>query len=139
MNCEYWKDIVAQLKDLNKCNWASHVLSTDLHTDSHLTKTVLGAALKCVSRNEIIKGTIYTYRDWDSQPYCDLILARFNANEILSLFLEIKSPNSNMKVGVLGILEDMDRGLAVKLASILNNPDETEDVLNAVRYSLRSV
>ena len=43
-----------------------------------------------------------------------------------------------MKVGVLGILEDMDRELAMKMASMLNNPDESEDVLSAVRYSLRA-
>jgi hypothetical protein len=138
MDCEYWKDVVAQLRDPNRCNWASHVLSTMLPADSGLSEANLGAALKCIPAEEIIEGTIYAYRDWSSQPYCDLILAQFNAGEILSIFLKVESPDSNMKVGVLGILEDMDRQLAVKLASMLDNSGESEDVLSAVRYTLRA-
>ncbi len=86
----------------------------------------------------VIDGTIYAYRDWSAQPYCDLILAQFEAEEILSLFLNVESPGAKMKVGVLGDLEDMDRGLAVELASKLNHPDEPENVLSAVRYALRA-
>lgn len=92
----------------------------------------------CAPPEEVIEGTIYAYRDWSAQPYCDFILAQFDAGDILSLFLGIESPDSNMKVGVLGILEDMDRSLAMNLASMLNNPAESEDVLSAVRYSLRA-
>jgi hypothetical protein len=67
---------------------------------------LLAQALECVPAGEIIEGTIYAYRDWSAQPYCDLILAQFSAEEILSLFLNVEAPDSNMKVGVLGILED---------------------------------
>ena len=138
MNCEYWKDVVAQLRDPIKCNWASHVLSTLLPAEVDLSETNLGAALECIAAKDIIEGTIYAYRDWSSEPYCDLILAQFEAEAILTLFLKVESADSNMKVGVLGILEDMDRKLAVRLASVLNNPNESEDVLRAARYSLRA-
>ena len=139
MNCEYWKDVVRQLHDPSRCNWASHVLSSGLLPSSDpQVPNLLAQALECVPATEIIEGAIYAYRDWSSQPYCDLILARFDGKEILSIFLSIESPDSNMKVGVLGVLEDMDRTLAVKLASMLSNPDESEDVRNAVRYSLRA-
>ena len=138
MDCEYWKDVVAQLRDPKRCDWASHVLSTMLPTDSGLSEANLGAALKCIPAEAIIEGTIYAYRDRSSQPYCDLILAQFNAEEILSNFLKVDSPDSNMKVGVLGVLEDMDRKLAVKLASTLDQPGESEDVLSAVRDTLRA-
>ena len=139
MNCEYWKDVVRQLGDPRRCNWASHVLSSGLLPSSDpRVPNLLAQALECVPASEIIEGTMYAYRDWSSQPYCDLILAQFEAEEILSIFLKIESPDSNMKVGVLGCLEDMDRILAKKLASRLNNPDESEDVRNAVRYSLRA-
>jgi hypothetical protein len=138
MNCAYWKDVVAQLRDPNKCNWASHVLSTMLPAESGLGETNLGAALKCILAEEIIEGAIYAYRDWSSQPYCDLILAQFDAERILSTFREIESPDPHMKVGVLGALEDKDRGSAMELALMLNNPDESKDVLSAVRYSLRA-
>ncbi len=128
-----------QLRDPSKCNWASHVLSSGLGKPSDpRVPNLLAQALECVPASEIIEGAIYAYRDWSAQPYCDLILAQFDSEEILSLFLKIESPDSNMKVGVLGILEDTDRKLAVKLASMLNNPDESEDVLSAVRYSLRA-
>jgi hypothetical protein len=43
-----------------------------------------------------------------------------------------------MKIGVLGFLEDVDRKLAVELATMLDDPDETEEVLSEVRYSLRA-
>lgn len=139
MDCEYWKDVVRQLRDPSRCNWASHVLSSGLSKSSDpQVPNLLAQALECVPASEIIEGTIYAYRDWSSQPYCDLILAQFDAEEILSLFLKVEVPDSNMKVGVLGILEDMNRKLAVKLASMLNNSDESEDVLSAVRYSLRA-
>ena len=139
MDCEYWKDVVRQLRDPSRCNWAAHVLSSGLLKPSDpQVPNLLAQGLECVSASEIIEGTIYAYRDWSSQPYCDLILTRFNAAEILSQFLRIESPDSNMKVGVLGILEDMDREKAVRLASELNDPSESEDVLSAVRYSLRA-
>ncbi|MBA3875118.1 MAG: hypothetical protein H0X30_38835 [Anaerolineae bacterium] len=99
---------------------------------------LLAQALKCVLASEVIQGTIYAYRNWSSQPYCDLILAQFDADEIISIFLQIESSDSQMKVGVLGVLDNMDRELAVKLASMLNNPNESEDVLNAVRNTLRA-
>jgi hypothetical protein len=139
MDCAYWEDVVRKLSDPSRCNWASHVLSSGLPkpSDSEVPN-LLAQALECVPANEIIEGTIYAYRDWSAQPYCDLILAQFNAEEILSLFLNVESPDSNMKVGVLGILEDTDSRLAVKLASVLNKPDESEDVLSAVQYSLRA-
>ena len=96
MNCEYWKDIVQQLHDLDRCNWASHVLSTEFVFKNSLTEsklnendlmeTNLELALKCVSQEEIIEGTIYAYRDWLAQLYCDLILAQFETTKILSVY-----------------------------------------------------
>ena len=139
MDCDYWKDVVRQLRDPSKGNWASHVLSSGLSEFSDPSvPNLLGQALECVAANELIEGTIYAYRDWSAQPYCDLILAQFAANEILSVYMQIDSPDSNMKVGVLGVLEDIDRELAKQLASSLNQSEESEDVLNAVRYSLRA-
>ena len=139
MDCAYWKDVVRQLQDPSRCNWASHVLSSGLLKSSdERVPHLLAQALECVPASEIIEGTIYAYRDWSAQPYCDLILAQFEAEEILSLFLNVESPDAKMKVGVLGILEDMDRGVAVELATKLNNPGEPEDVLSAVRYALRA-
>jgi hypothetical protein len=68
MDCEYWKDIVQQLCDESRCNWASHVLSTEFVfkksltesklSENELMETNLGTALKCVSQEEIIEGTI---------------------------------------------------------------------------------
>lgn len=110
MDCEYWKDIVRQLHDLNRCNWASHVLSTGFIfrntlseskvSENELSETNLAAALQCVSQEEIIKGTIYAYSDWSAQPYCDLILAQFDLTKIISIFRKIESPNSNMNRGI---------------------------------------
>lgn len=105
MNCEYWKDIVQQLRDINRCNWASHVLSTDLPSETNLRETNLGAALECFSQEEIIEATIYAYRDWSAQPYCDLILEQFDINKILSVFHSIETPDSDIKLGVERLLE----------------------------------
>ncbi len=139
MDCVYWKDVVRQLQDPNRCNWASHVLASGLSNPAQPSEAnLLAQALKCVLASEVIQGTIYAYRNWSSQPYCDLILAQFDADEIISIFLQIESSDSQMKVGVLGVLDNMDRELAVKLASMLNNPNESEDVLNAVRNTLRA-
>ena len=138
MDCEYWRGIVRQLRDPARCSWASHVLSAELPVPAEPRGSNLARALECVPSGEIIEGTIYAYRDWSAQPYCDLILAQFSADEILSTFLGVESPDSNMKVGALGVLEDMDRKSAVELALVLNNPDESEDVLSAVRRSLRA-
>ncbi len=138
MDCEYWRDIVRQLRDPTRCNWASRVLSTELPEPPDPRSSNLAQALECVPSGEIIEGTIYAYCDWSSQPYCDLILAQFNAGEILSIFSKIEAPEPNMKIGVLGFLEDVDRKLAVELATMLDDPDETEEVLSEVRYSLRA-
>ena len=86
MDCAYWKDVVAQLRDPSKCNWASHVLSTMLCAELGLSETNLGAALKCIPEKKIIESTIYAYRDWSSQPYCDLILAQFDAGGYCPFF-----------------------------------------------------
>lgn len=93
-------------------------------------------ALVCVSRSEVIEGTIYAYRDWDAQPCCDLILAQFSAKEVAQAFLGIKHPDANMKVGVLGFLADRDRAEAKQIAIILNEQTESEEVLREVRYIL---
>ena len=116
MNCEYWKNVAHQLYDLEKCNWASHVLSTQLIfnnmlgesrlNEAELREVNLGIALECVSQEEIIKGTIYAYRDWSAQPNCDLILAQFEADKIRSIFRELISPTDEMKKGVEFILEE---------------------------------
>ena len=107
MDCDYWKDIVRQLYDPSRCNWASHVLSTLLGSDEALEDTNLGMALKCVSEDEIIRAAIHAYCDWDSQPYCDLILQKFDMNKIESVFRQIEAPDSNMENGVRGLLEIM--------------------------------
>ena len=139
MDCDYWKDVVRQLRDPSRSNWASHVLSSGLSEFSDPSvPNLLAQALECVTANELIEGTIYAYRDWSAQPNCDLILAQFAPDQILSLYLKIDGPESTMKVGVLGVLEDMDRELAKRLASSLNQSEESEDVLSAVRYSLRA-
>jgi hypothetical protein len=115
MDCEYWKDIVQQLHVESRCNWASHVLSTEFVfknsltesklSENELMETNLGLALKCVSQEEIIEGIIYAYRDWSAQPYCDLILAQFETTKILSVYHSIKSLDSNIKLGVERFLE----------------------------------
>ena len=76
MDCEYWKDVVRQLRDLNRCNWASHVLATGLLPGSDAQQSNLVSTLKCLSPVEVIESTVYAYRDWSAQPYCDLILNR---------------------------------------------------------------
>jgi hypothetical protein len=139
MDCEYWRDVVRQLRDPSRCNWASHVLSSGLlpkGSDPQLSN--LDLTLKCVSPAEVIESAVYAYLDWSAQPYCDLILSQFTAEEVLSAYLKVPAPDSNMKVGVLGILEDLDRKLAKRLASSLNQWEEPEDVLKAVRYTLRA-
>lgn len=118
MNCEYWKDIVQQLFDINKCRWASHVLATELIctntlsesklSENELKETNLGIALECVSQEEIIKGTIYAYKDWSAQPSCDLILAQFDVSKVESIFHNIESPTQEMKLGIEGFLEDLN-------------------------------
>lgn len=138
MNCEYWKDVVQHLRNPERCNWASHVLSSGLTRNSNPQISNLAEALKCVSPVEVIEGTVHAYRDWTAQPYCDLILSQFKAEEVLSVYLEIQAADSNMKVGVLGILEDLDRKLAERLALSLNQAEEPEKVVNAVRDILRA-
>lgn len=108
MNCEYWKDIVLKLYDISQCNWASHVLSTGLLNKVNLAETNLGAALKCVSEEEIIRGVIYAYSDWSAQPYCDLVLEQFDRNKILPVFNSIESPGSNLKLGVEGFFQSVN-------------------------------
>ena len=58
MSCEYWKDVITQLHDPSRCNWASHVLSTCLPAESNLQQTNLGAALQCVPSGKVIEGVI---------------------------------------------------------------------------------
>jgi len=97
MDREYWKEIVSKLKILNECNWASHVLASDVEN--------LKEALKCVSEEELIENTIFAYEDWDSQPYCDEILFRFNRQKISEVFEKIDNPTENMKKGITRFLE----------------------------------
>jgi hypothetical protein len=94
---------------------ASHVLSTGISKLSDTRRSNLLAALECAAESELIESTIYAYRDRSAQPYCDLLLAQFAPNEILSLYLKTEWPDSNMKVGVL---EDMDREPAKQLGRL---------------------
>jgi hypothetical protein len=122
MDCEYWKEIVRQLRNPSQCNWASHVLSSGLREPSDSESSNLAQALRCVDEADLIEAAIYAYRDSSSQPYCDSILASFDAEEILSVFLKMESPDQSMKVGTLSVLQDKDKRVAVKLASLLNEP-----------------
>ncbi len=133
MNCEYWEDVVRQLRDPSRSTWAAHVLSTELPKPSDPRMSNLARALGCVPAGEIIEGAIYAYRDWSAQPYCDLILACFEPAAVLSVFRGVERPDANMKVGMLGYLEDVNRGLAAELASSLDTSDEDERVREAVR------
>lgn len=96
-DCEYWKNIVSQLRNSDKCVRAAHVLAALAgKADSNLQ-----AALKCLTAEEIIENTIFAYRDWDAQPYCDEILFQFERRKINEVFERIESPGENMKKGVL--------------------------------------
>jgi hypothetical protein len=118
MDCEYWRDIVAQLSDPQRCNWAAHVLSTEV--PGHPAETGnLGEALRCVGRDEILVGVIKAYRDWSAQVYCDLILARFETGEVASAFLTIGDADDLMRAGVFGFLESKDPAKAEQLLSVL--------------------
>lgn len=100
-DCEYWKNIVAKLRNNSECNWASHVLSTCINEeDSNLNE-----ALKCVSAEEIIENTIFAYEDWDAQPYCDEILWCFEKQKIAEIFEQIENPSENMKKGISRFFE----------------------------------
>jgi hypothetical protein len=118
MDSEYWRDIVAQLGDPQRCNWAAHVLSTDVPGHALETQN-LGEALRCVGRDEILVGVIKAYRDWSAQPDCDFILARFETDEVLRAFLSISDADDQMRKGVLGFLEDADPAKAEQLLSAL--------------------
>jgi len=117
MDCEYWKEIVRKLWDINECGRATHILSAllpcgdKLHnlrlSKNALDETNLGIALDCISEDKIIEGTIYAYRDWDAQPSCDLILAQFDQEKTEKIFRSIKSPEEKMRLGVEAFLEDM--------------------------------
>jgi hypothetical protein len=87
---------------------------------------------------KIIEGAIYAYRDWSAQPYCDLILARFEPEQVLMVFRGVERPDANMKAGVLGYLGEVNRGLAEELALSFDSPDEDENVREAVHYILRA-
>jgi hypothetical protein len=118
MDCEYWKEIVGKLWDTGECWRATHILKTMLPcgdelnnlklSKNNLDETNLGIALKCVSEDKIIEGTIYAYRDWDSQPSCDLILAQFDREKTKRIFCLIESPTEEMRLGVESFLEDMN-------------------------------
>lgn len=105
MDCDYWKEIVSKLKILNQCRWAAHVLSTCIDEEG----SNLSEALKCVNEEEIIKNTIYAYEDWNAQPYCDEILLQFEKQKIIKIFEQIENPSENLKKGVLGFPEDLEK------------------------------
>ena len=118
MDCDYWRDIVAQLSDLSRCNWAAHVLSAELPGPAADTQN-LSEALRCAGRDNVLAGVIRAYRDPTAQPYCDLILARFGTDEVLAAFMNIDDPDDNMRAGVLGVLTDTDAAMAARLSSAL--------------------
>lgn len=104
MDCEYWKEIVSKLKILNECNWASHVLASDVEN--------LTESLKCVSEEEIIENTIFAYNDWSAYPYCREILLYFEKQKVLEVYKQIENPSENMSLGFADILEDFEDGLS---------------------------
>jgi hypothetical protein len=97
MDCDYWKGIVSKLKILSECNWAAHVLTSDIEN--------LEEAIKCLPAEEIIENTIYAYEDWNAQPYCDEILFQFEKQKIIEVFDRIENPSENMNKGFFRFIE----------------------------------
>ena len=97
-NYDYWKTIVAKLKITEECNWAAHVLATKI--DDDFSDSNLGQALKYIPAEEIIENTIFAYRDWSAQPYCDEILLNFEEIQIREVFESIKNVDEIMKRGI---------------------------------------
>ena len=105
--------------DPARSEWATHVLATQLKfkgsfrgsrlSKEQLEEVNLGLALECVPEEEIITATIHAYRNWNSQPDCDLILVQFDRDKVTKTFSKIDSPTAEMDKGMqrlLNILND---------------------------------
>lgn len=102
MDCKYWKDIIERLK--TESNWAAHVLSTCIDEEG----SNLSQALECVSAEKIIENVFFAYEDWSAQPYCDLILYKFEKESIIRVFDNIENATENMKKGFLNVIEELE-------------------------------
>ena len=93
MDCSYWKDIIARLKDGD--DWAAHVLSTDVDEYWNLSE-----AKKCVADEEIVEAAILGFENPSSQPYCDEILGQFDGSVVHRVYSKVTPVTDTIRQSV---------------------------------------
>ena len=107
MNQIYWREIVEQLSQPQKMNWAAHVLATGLSEDDGQSETNLKAAIEATNKETVIKSTLQAYQDWSAQPYCDQILTVFDLREVIKVYNSLDQPSENTIKGATFLVEEL--------------------------------
>ena len=135
MDRSYWKETVAMLHLASRCQWATHVLSTDL-TLSPFEETNLAFAIEATSSEEIIEGVLNAYQDWSSQPACDRILSHFGELAIPAAIRALESSEADVRRGALGALHRVNPRIAQDAARSLRAHETNDDVRRDIEWVL---
>ena len=98
MDRSYWQEIVGKLHERSRCEWAAHVLATDLDP-SRIEETNLGAAIQATSAEEVIEGVLTAFQDWSAQPACDSILRYFGELIVPAAMRSLESNDALVRRG----------------------------------------
>ena len=135
MDRSYWKETVAMLHLPGRCEWATHVLSTDLIL-SPFEETNLAFAIEATSAEEIIEGVLNAYQVWSSQPACDRILRHFGELIVPAAIRALESGEADVRRGALGALHQANPRIAQDAARSLRAHETNDDVRRDIEWVL---
>lgn len=133
MEATYWIELVENLSDESKGNYSVHVLSSLLPDDSDNN---LNEARKYIEDQVIISQTIKAYKNWNNQPYCDIVLSHFGESSIPALVQGINNDENNVRRGLLSLLYELDKVVAYQKASELMKTEHNKEVLDVITWIL---
>ncbi len=101
MNKGYWENIVNQLLNKDKANWAAHVLSTNIEIFSEIIEEV--------DQQKIIKNCLRCYEvDFSAQPYLDEVLLQFSVVSLINVYKQLEQKPIEVAGALMWLLEDID-------------------------------
>ena len=97
----YWKDVVLQLTNKEKANWAAHVIATN--------REILQEILRAIGREKVIANCLLCYSvDFTAQPYLDEILSGFSIKELINVYKKLDNKPLQTAGALMWLLEDID-------------------------------
>lgn len=99
----YWEDVVNNLINSEKANWAAHVMASNREILEEISLTI--------GRDKIIANCLLCYSvDFTAQPYLDVVLTTFSLKELINTYKKLETKPLQTAGALMWLLEDIDPG-----------------------------